>query len=299
MADRAKIQVTSSTDGSSQPSYLTVPAQVEGTNRPIPLVVSLHPWSSDLDGSHNQALEDLVAENGWIYLWPNFRGRNDTPEAMGSVLAQQDILDAIDWVRERYSLSATFLTGESGGGHMTMLMVGRFPERWTAAIAWVGISDLSAWYEKHKDGKYGEMIRQCAGGTPGDSDEIDDALTARSPLTHLGHARDVPLEIAAGRHDGHTGSVPIRQSLNAFNAIAEARGDELVTEDEIDQMSRPDGHLQTPRASDEVSDDAFARQIFLRRQSGPIRVTIFEGGHEGIATATMAWFERHLSAPTA
>jgi len=261
----------------------------------MPLVVSLHPWSSDLDGSRNVELERLVDDRGWIYLWPNFRGRNDTPEALGSELAQQDILDAIDWVRERYPVddNQIFLTGESGGGHMTMLMAGRYPDRWAAAVAWVGISDLASWHETHKDGNYGEMIRLAVGGAPGASQAIDDELKARSPITHLANAKDVALEIAAGRHDGHKGSVPIRHSLNAFNTIATARGTDLITDAEIEQMSRVDGHLDQPQPSDQVTDASFGTEIFLRRHAGHARVTIFEGGHMGIATATMAWFEDH------
>jgi poly(3-hydroxybutyrate) depolymerase len=202
---------------------------------------------------------------------------------MGSELAQQDILDAVAWVRERYSVDERriFLTGRSGGGHMTMLMVGRFPGLWAAAVAWVGISDLAAWHETHKDGRYGGMIRQSVGGAPGDSDAIDAELRARSPITHLANAADVAIEIAAGRHDGHTGSVPIRHSLNAFNVIARAAGGDTITSSEIEQMSRSDGHLESPRASDRVSDASFGKEIFLRRHAGRARVTIFEGGHTG------------------
>ena len=163
---------------------------------------------------------------------------------------------------------------------------------WTAAVAWVGISDLAAWHETHKDGNYGEMIRQWV-GAPGQSDAIDAELRARSPITHLSNARDVALEIAAGRHDGHKGSVPISHSLRAFNEIAKANGVDAISEGEIEQMSRPDGHLDAPTEGDRETDPAYGQEIFLRRTAGNARVTIFEGGHTGIATATMAWFAKH------
>lgn len=295
MQERNRILVTSSMDATQQPSDLAIPDGPGSNHHRMPLVVSLHPWSSNLDGGLNEELERLVLDRAWIYLWPNFRGRNDTPAALGSELAQQDILDAVAWVQERYPVDdeRVFLTGESGGGHMTMLMAARFPDQWTAAVAWVGISDLAAWHETHKDGNYGEMIRQCVGGAPGESDEIDAQLRARSPITHLADARDVALEIAAGRHDGHTGSVPVRQSLNAFNVIAAANGADLISAAEIEQISRPDGRLDKPLASDQVVDAAYGTEIFLRRQAGPARVTIFEGGHMGIPAAAMAWFEQH------
>jgi dipeptidyl aminopeptidase/acylaminoacyl peptidase len=289
---REEIQITSTKDGTEQPSYLILPKGHDAQSDPVPLVVSLHPWSANIDGGRNEDLEALVFEKGWIYLWPHFRGRNNTPEAMGSELAQQDILDAVAWTRENYPVDGEriYLTGRSGGGHMTMLMCGRYPDVWTAAVAWVGISDLAAWHDTHKDGNYGKMIRQSV-GAPGESESIDAELAARSPLTHLSKARDVALHIAAGRHDGHTGSVPISHSLNAFNEIARANGTDLITEDEIAQMLRPDGHLDTPTAHDQVTDAAFGKEIFLRRQAGNAMVTVFEGGHTGIATATMDWFE--------
>ena len=283
-------------DGSEQPSYLILPERFGVESEPTAVVVSLHPWSANIDGGRNEDLEKLVYERGWIYLWPHFRGRNNTPEAMGSALAQQDILDALEWVRTAYPVdpSRVYLTGRSGGGHMTMLMCGRYPGVWTAAVAWVGISDLAAWHETHKAGNYGEMIRQSV-GAPGESQETDAELAARSPITHLSNAKDVALEIAAGRHDGHKGSVPISHSLRAFNEIAKAIDVDTISEDEIEQMSRPDGHLDAPTDTDRVSDPAYGKEIFLRRTAGNARVTIFEGGHTGIATATVAWFQTHHS----
>ena len=41
-------------------------------------------------------------------------------------------------------------------------------------------------------------------------------LKMRSPVRHLAKAADVPLDINTGIHDGHTGSVPVSQSIEAF-----------------------------------------------------------------------------------
>ena len=63
-------------------------------------------------------LERLVADRGWLYLFPHFRGRHNHPLGCGSQTAQQDILDALDWVREHYPVDRDriYLTGMSGGG---------------------------------------------------------------------------------------------------------------------------------------------------------------------------------------
>lgn len=295
---RSKIFVVSSIDKTTQPSYLILPDDYSEDARPRPLLVSLHSWSGDLE-QRNKPLEKEANRRGWIYLFPNFRGRNDTPQACGSELAQQDILDAVDHVQAKYRVddARIYLTGVSGGGHMTMLMAGRFPDRWTAASAWVGISDLAAWHGKHAKGGYGQMMRKCCGGAPGDSPAVDKQYRQRSPLTYLGRAAKLPLDIAAGVHDGHKGSVPIRHSLEAFNELAKANGDTRISEEEILQLSRPEGRLTAPQASDRVTDESFGRAIHLRRRTRAARVTIFEGGHEGIAKAAVAWLAQHPRSP--
>ena len=295
-ASGIKVLIKSSVDQTEQPSYVLLHDEFDPNGEPVPLLVALHSWSGDLE-QRNLPREKLANDVGWICLLPNFRGRNDRPEACGSEIAQQDILDAVEWAKRKYPIDPRriYLTGNSGGGHMTMLMVGRHPKVWAAASAWVGISDLAAWHEKHsaEDDRYGQMMRKVCGGKPGDSKVVDEQYRQRSPLTYLHRAVGVPLDIAAGVHDGYTGSVPTRHSLEAFNAIAKADRSAVITEEEIQQISRPDGRLDSPQPSDEVEDTSFGREIYLRRHAKHARVTIFEGGHEGIATAAVAWLEKH------
>ena len=290
---RQRIRFTSTADGTQQDAILILPESSAAHDAPIPLVVSLHSWSADLN--QRSTLERLVHERGWIYLLPNFRGVNQTPAACGSTLAQQDILDAVDWVSARHKVDnkRVYLTGTSGGGHMTMLMTARYPERWRAASAWVGISDLAAWHQRHRGSKYGKMMEQCCGGAPGDSPQVDSQYAARSPLTYLASAKQVAIDLAAGIHDGHSGSVPIRHSIDAFNAIAQANGSVTVSDPEIEQISLRDGRLRSPLPGDTGFDESFGRDYYLRRRSGDARLTIFEGGHEGIAAAVVQWFEDH------
>jgi hypothetical protein len=103
----------------------------------------------------------------------------------------------------------------------------------------------------------------------------------------------VPLDLAAGIHDGHTGSVPIRHTLEAFNEVAAAAGAEGVSEDEIAELSHPDGRLSRPHPSDQAEDATFQRAIHLRREAANARVTIFEGGREGLPLAAAEWLSRH------
>lgn len=296
---RHKIRIQSTLDATTQTAYLATPFRCQKNSiaqEKVPLVISLHSWSGDLE-QRNLPLENLVSRREWFCLQPNFRGRNDHPEACGSQAAQQDILDAVDWCLENLPIDPqrVYLTGVSGGGHMTMMMAARYPERWTAASAWVGISDLATWHAKHAGGKYGDMMERCCGGSPANPNAARE-YKQRSPLHFLGSPtyQQTALDIAAGIHDGHQGSVPIRHSLEAFNAIvAELAPQAAVTEIEINQLSKADGRLLHPRDGDEGFDPSFNRQHYLRRKSHNTRITIFEGGHEGIATAAMHWFDQH------
>jgi pimeloyl-ACP methyl ester carboxylesterase len=282
-------------DGTLQSVFVMLPEGFGEKGPPRPLLVSLHSWSADYTQRHEE-LEQGALERGWIYLFPDFRGPNGNPAACGSELAQQDILDAVAWAKSNYPVdeSRVHLTGSSGGGHMTLLMAGRYPEVWTAASAWVPISDLTAWHARHADGRYGAMLRACTGGAPGWSEEADREYRARSPLTWLANAAGLPLDIAAGIRDGHEGSVPIRHTLEAFNVIARAAGATPVSEEEIAELSAsPAARLSNPRPSDREADPSLARTIYLRRTAGKARATVFEGGHEAVASAQLAWLERH------
>ena len=283
------LQVPSVLDGVEQPCLFT-PAKRAGKR---PLMVFLHSWSSHYEQDNNSWLEE-AKKYDWHYLHPHFRGPNWTPEACGSLKARQDILDAVEYVIDQYKVDTKriYLVGVSGGGHMTMVMAAHAPERWTAASAWAGISDLTAWHEECTAGglKYAGDIEKSVGGKPGDSAEVDAQLNYRSPVHHLAKSKGLPLEIATGIHDGigKKGSVPVHHSLYAFNTLATAYGVERIPQEIIDALD-----AGTPPGEAPEQDPEFTRAIHLRQEAGPSRVTIFEGGHEGIPEAALKWLNRH------
>lgn len=288
--NRTLIQVTSSIDGSSQPSYLLLPPAV-APDTSVPLIVLLHSWSFGLE-QRQLDLEEDAARRGWVVVVPDFRGRNDHPEACGSTLAQQDVLDAVQWVRDHHAIDSTriYVAGNSGGGFMTMLMVERAPRLWAAASAWVGISDLVRWYRSHRADEYGAMMRKCFGGAPGATAAVAAEYRARSPLTRLADVGAVPIDLAAGRHDT---TVPIEHSLRAFNVLARTSGGAVISDAEIAELSGPRAALRHPRVGDTAADPVLGRPVVLRRNAGGSRVTIFEGGHEWIPPAALAWLAEH------
>lgn len=289
-----KIEVKSTLDQSMQPSLIWAPKSAKAS--PTPLFVFLHSWSGNYKQNNAKWLKE-AQQRGWIYLHPNFRGVNQQPEACGSRLARQDILDAIDYVIQHYDVdqSRIYLAGSSGGGHMTMLMVGHHPDRFSAASAWVGISDLADWYRFHvKDGKpqrYAQMILKSLTAKPGTSKEVDAQYRDRSPLYWIANASEVPLDLNAGVTDGQTGSVPFMHTLKAYNQLAKKNNSPLITDAEMQQLW-DQGKLTTPQSADETPDETYGRDIHLRRKSGQARVTIFEGGHEGLPEPACAWLSQ-------
>ena len=283
---RHRVEIVSSVDRTRQPSYITVPAPPD-KSAPTPLVVVLHTWSFDLE-QRQPILEAEVAARGWLLLAPNFRGRNDRPEACGSAIAQQDVLDAVEWVRKHYAVDERriYVLGMSGGGYMTMLMAARHPDLWAAASAWVGISDLVEWYASHGADNFGLMMRGCFGAAPDQDRRADAEAKIRSPVRYLSPTLRVPLELAAGRFDS---TVRVTHSLRAMQAIAPS----AITDDEISQLASAGPGLLRPAVGDTASDPLLTRRIFLRRSSGRFRVTIFDGGHEWLPLAAVDWLARH------
>lgn len=301
----SEIQVRSTLDNTEQPSLVGVPDKAR--SEPTPLLVYLHSWSGDYR-QDNSAWQREAVQRGWIYLHPNFRGINKQPQACGSKFARQDVVDAVDFVASRYQVDPEriYVAGSSGGGHMAMLMASYFPRRFSAVSAWVGISDLAEWYRFHapdgKEDRYAQMTVDCLGGPPSSDGKDDSAVAAayreRSPLFHLQHATGLPIDIAAGVQDGHTGSVPIAHSLRAFNVLAQAGGHATIAEAEMQQLWN-NGRLSQPQSTDEQPDPSYGRQLFLRRQAGAARVTLFDGGHEGLPAAACEWLASRRHATTA
>ncbi|NQT52694.1 prolyl oligopeptidase family serine peptidase, partial [bacterium] len=213
------VKIPSSKDGAEQPAMLYIPEAAEA----VPLVVALHTWSAGY--TQTDPWLKILAEcqrRGFAAIHPHFRGPNKRPEACASPLAVQDVLDAVAYARERARIDdrRIYLVGASGGGHMAMMMAARAPKLWAAVSAWVGISDLAAWHAECKAAgrHYYKDIEGACGGPPGPATEAE--YRRRSPLLHLAAAKGLPLDLNAGIHDGHTGSVPVSHTLRAFNVLA-------------------------------------------------------------------------------
>jgi hypothetical protein len=176
---------------------------------------------------------------------------------------------------------------------MALMMASRASQLWAGVSAWVPVTDLLAW---HRDNtvskrKYDKMLEQVCGGPPGPQNEAD--YRKRSPVFHLAAAKGLPLDINAGIHDGHTGSVPVSHSLWAFNVVAAANGcdNKRVTDEQIAFMVRE--RKPPPSLASEREDDPERQKaVLFRRVAGAARITIFQGGHDIELIAALNWLSR-------
>ena len=285
-----EVKFFSEADKSMQPA-LFLPA--EG-NEARPLVVALHTWSYGLKGDQADPYFARCAERNWHCIFPEFRGPNWTPQACGSDLAVSDIAGAAAYVKAHYPVdgSRVFLVGGSGGGHASLLVAGRHPELWSAVSSWCPISDVAKWHDfsRIKGSGYDEHIRKACGGDPSAERAAFDEAMKRSPVTYLKNAAGrTIIDIGTGIHDGHRGSVPVSQTLEAFNLLA-AEADRVSAAD-IEFMVKNEAVPEHLRFEGE--DPAYGEyKVLFRRVSGMVRVTIFEGGHDLLKGPAFGFFDR-------
>lgn len=302
--EKILVQVKSTLDGTLQPCYFWVPEAAK-TNA-VPLIVGLHTWSHDYRStSHYVAVLSYAQKRGWAMVGPNFRGPNKTPPACGGDPAVQDIVDAVNYAKAHVKIdpARVYIAGGSGGGHMTLLMLGRHPEIFAAGAAFCPITDLARWHADSllvhpgRGKQYAQMLEAACGGTPAEKPE---EYAHRSPLTWLDRARKagVGAYIVTGIHDGWKGSVPIGHSFRAFNALANP--EDRVSEADIAAIEETQ-QVPAALAYDGPGDPFYPERmrIHFRRTSANVRFTLMEGGHGGNFAAGLDFLARQVKGRSA
>ncbi len=287
--DVRDITYFSDADSSQQPATY----YDSGSDEKKPLLVGLHTWSGDYRQEASAAYAKWCMLKDWVFIHPNFRGPNNSPQATGSDIVVADILSAVEYAKENATIddSRIYLIGSSGGGYTALQMAAKAPDVWTAVSVWVPISDLSEWHAESlaRQNRYAAMIENSCGGAPGVSDRVDAEYFKRSPINFLHNAKDVPLDINAGIYDGHTGSVPVSHSLRAFNTVANPA--DVIDEQQINHIVKK--AAVPSELQNECSDPYYGdNKVLFRRFSNDARVTIFDGGHECIPNAALHWLEK-------
>ncbi len=266
-------------------------------NQAQPLLIALHTWSGDFQ-QNCDAYGDWCVENNWNFVFPNFRGPNWTPAGCGSELMVADIVSAVNYAKKLAQVDDTriYLIGGSGGGHAALLLAGRHPEIWAAVSAWCPISDILRWYQETGGTQYAGHIEKAVGGNPDLNQLAASECVKRSPLTYLGQAKGLIVDINTGIHDGHTGSVPVIHSFLAFNKLA-AKEDQISHAD-IEYMVKNQAIPSSLGIA--VEDKSYGEYVVLfRRISDKVRLTVFNGGHDILAKTGLCLLaqQRHGQLP--
>ena len=282
--------IRSSLDGSFQRIYYFKSSD----SKPKPLIVQLHSWSFPADSLKAERLDAEVTSRNFNYIFPNFRGVNNHIKACCSNYVISDIDEAIDWAVKHMKVdkSRIYVVGVSGGGYATLAMYMKSRHNIKAFSAWVPISDLESWYAEsvERKNKYASEIVKCTSETG--SFNVAKARE-RSPIfwtTPINKRKNSVLQIFAGIHDGHTGSVPISHSINFYNKLLT----DYKISDSAAYVSRKESlemlNEQIPATSPQSSIGN--RAIHLQRQTKHIMLTIFEGGHEMLSKEVLGYIDR-------
>lgn len=216
--------------------FVVTPADAEA---PYPTLFLIHggPESHDADGF--SAEPQAFVDHGFAVVHVNYRGSTgygkawrDAIEGNPGLTELDDIAKVRDHVVDAglADPDRIVLAGHSWGGYLTLLGLGRQPERWSLGIAGVPVADYVAAYEDEME-PLKAFDRALFGGSP---DDIPDAYEARSPITYVEQV-DAPVLILAGENDPRC---PIRQIDNYL-----ARLDELGKPHEVYRYDAGHGSL--------------------------------------------------------
>jgi len=272
-----------------------------GTKTKKPLLVVLHSWSADYLQHYGIPYGAFAKRNDWIFIHPDYRGHFDNPKATASEESVRDVRDALAYARRNAPVDEDriYLAGFSGGAMMSLIMSGRYPDEFTAALAWVPIYDLNDWYGTviQSEYKYTETYKQeieaSCGGRPDSDDKAAAECRKRSPSTYLDNARGkgVKVFISGGIHDHF---VPPSHAVRVFNALADDR--DRISEADYKALDKneslPEG-LSGQSVNNALFDNAGLPVIFSRNSNGAT-LLLFDGGHDIAYNAGFKWLsEQH------
>ncbi len=200
-----------SENGSTIHGWLAVPTG----SGPFPTILDTHGGPTAVMSQYYAPGSQAWLDHGFAYLTINYHGSTTFGKAFEkSILGQlgelevQDMAAAHRWLVESRIAQpdAVFLTGESYGGYLTLLGLGRRPELWAGGMAEVAIADWSTMYEDESESLRGYQ-RILFGGTP---EETPEAHRKSSPITYAEEIQ-APILVIQGQNDTRC---PPRQMRN-------------------------------------------------------------------------------------
>lgn len=272
------VEIKSPLDGSLQPAYF----YKTKSDKPQPLIVSLHSWSHDY--TQYDSINEFSFEKDFNFIHPNFRGVNNTKDGCCSDLVISDIDASIDYALKNANVDKDkiYVMGMSGGGYATLGMFMKSKHKIKKFSAWVPLVDLVQWYKETKmlRLKYTPEILACTNSIDGVLNE--EIAKQKSPIywkTPVNKLKYATLEINTGIYDGLGGNnvIPITHSINFYN--------KLLTDLKIKDSSKyvsPMEKLSLLEFREPLGDfgEISGREVMLVKETNHVKLTLFEGGHE-------------------
>jgi acetyl esterase/lipase len=190
-----------SENGAAIHGWLAVP---EGEG-PFPTILHTHGGPTTVMIEYYFPESQAWLDHGFAFFSINFHGsttfgKEFEKSIMGQLgeLEVQDMAAAYRWLVENRIArpDAVLLTGDSYGGYLTLLALGRRPALWAGGMAGIAIADWALLYEDESDALRGYQ-RVLFGGTP---EEKPEAHARSSPMTY---AEDIqaPVLVIQGSND--------------------------------------------------------------------------------------------------
>lgn len=207
LAPVESIEITAR-DGLRLPAYLTLPAHEEPRDLPLVLMPHGGPWTRDW--WRYDSIVQLWANRGYAVLQPQFRGsagfgRRHMEAGVGEFAGRMhdDLIDAVDWaIAQGYADPERIgVFGGSYGGYAALVSLAFTPDRFAAAVEYVGVSDLVDYMRSLPDYARSGLVNNWYRyvGDPSVPEQAAD-MSARSPITRVGDIR-APLMVVQGAND--------------------------------------------------------------------------------------------------
>jgi len=257
-------------DGLTMYCYLTAPRGLEPTGLPMVLYVHGGPWSRDAWGYDGVA--QFLANRGYAVLQVNYRGSTGfgkhfmhAAEREFAGKMHDDLIDAVDWaVAEGVAdPDRIAIYGGSYGGYATLVGVTFTPDRFRAAVSFVGPSNLVTLVRSFPD-YWRPFLASTWFRFVGDPEvEADrEDMWARSPLSRV-DAITTPLMVIQGANDPRVTKHESDQIVQAL----EDRGiavEYIVADDEGHGFAKPANRMRAYRAMEAF----FAEHLEGRAEPG-------------------------------
>lgn len=282
-SDFKEVKIKSIQNYPDQKAYFRPSSSAEAQ----PLVVSLHQWSGRYYSPDPLSL--LCQAKDINYIHPDFRGTD--PSLQNSMIEpmMDDLEDAIAYAinHGKVDTSNIYMIGMSGGGYATLCAFMRSPVNIKKFSAWVPVTDLLAWHDELfiRGLKYKDQNLEL---NDGEVQKINkQEYRDRSPMywnTPVDKLQETKVTIYAGIYDGILGSIPISHSINFYNKLLS----DLGVEDSSGYVSDMEKLrlLETRKPLKKIGVIG-EREICLLKQHNQLKLVIFTGGHELLASQAL------------